>query len=78
MGQRQLPPRQGIAAVLEHNSDWLTIVKLPPYAPDLNPVEGLWAHLKTSLANLAPRTSHLAPRTSHDRRPDPTREEPPA
>nr|WP_240529928.1 transposase [Streptomyces mangrovisoli] len=23
----------------ERNSDWLTIVKLPPYAPDLNPVE---------------------------------------
>lgn len=23
------------------NSDWLTIVKLPPYAPDLNPVEGV-------------------------------------
>ncbi|MEU3133358.1 IS630 family transposase [Streptomyces sp. NPDC006854] len=40
----------------ERNSDWLTIVKLPPYAPDLNPVEGVWAHLKRSLANLAPRT----------------------
>ncbi|MEU3518295.1 transposase [Streptomyces sp. NPDC006654] len=35
------------------NSDWLTIVKLPPYVPDLNPVEGVWAHLKKSLANLA-------------------------
>ncbi|MFB7170153.1 IS630 family transposase [Streptomyces sp. NPDC056254] len=40
----------------ERNSHWLTIVKLPPYAPDLNPVEGVWAHLKKSLANLAPRT----------------------
>lgn len=40
----------------ERNSDWLTIVKLPPYAPDLNPVEGVWAHVKKSLANLAPRT----------------------
>ncbi|MFD5110071.1 transposase [Streptomyces cinereoruber] len=39
----------------ERNSNWLTIVKLP-YAPDLNPVEGVWAHLKKSLANLAPRT----------------------
>ncbi|WNZ10309.1 transposase [Streptomyces sp. 11x1] len=39
----------------ERNSDWLTIVKLPPYAPDLNPVEGDWAHVKKSLANLAPR-----------------------
>ncbi|GAA3068113.1 hypothetical protein GCM10010448_59300 [Streptomyces glomeratus] len=25
----------------ERNSDWLTIVKLPPYAPDLNPVAAL-------------------------------------
>nr|WP_237501078.1 transposase [Streptomyces sp. SID8381] len=38
----------------DRNSDWLTIVKLPPYAPDVNPVEGVWAHLKKSLANLAP------------------------
>ncbi|WP_282704302.1 transposase [Streptomyces sp. CC219B] len=40
----------------ERNSDWLTIAKLPPYTPDLNPVEGVWAHVKKSLANLAPRT----------------------
>lgn len=39
----------------DRNSDWLTIIKLPSYAPDLNPVEGVWAHLKKSLANLAPR-----------------------
>ncbi|MEV6750753.1 transposase [Streptomyces sp. NPDC051080] len=36
--------------------DWLTAVPLPGYAPDLNPVEGLWAHIKRSLANLAART----------------------
>lgn len=36
--------------------DWLTVVLLPGYAPDLNPVEGLWAHIKRSLANLAART----------------------
>ncbi|MFE7709142.1 transposase [Streptomyces sp. NPDC057486] len=35
---------------------WLTVVLLPGYAPDLNPVEGLWAHIKRSLANLATRT----------------------
>lgn len=33
--------------------DWLTVVLLPPYAPDLNPAEGVWSHLKRSLANLA-------------------------
>jgi hypothetical protein len=36
--------------------DWLTVVPLPGYAPNLNPVEGLWAHIKRSLANLAART----------------------
>jgi transposase len=32
---------------------WLTVVLLPAYAPDLNPVEGVWSHVKRSLANLA-------------------------
>jgi transposase len=33
---------------------WLQIEYLPAYAPDLNPVEGLWANLKgTELANRA-------------------------
>ncbi|MFE5331715.1 transposase [Embleya sp. NPDC056575] len=37
--------------------DWLTPTFLPPYAPDLNPVEGGWAHLKNGpLANLGART----------------------
>ncbi|MEU2744015.1 transposase, partial [Streptomyces sp. NPDC007095] len=35
--------------------EWLTVVLLPGYAPELNPVEGLWAHIKRSLANLAAR-----------------------
>ncbi|MFD0533248.1 hypothetical protein ACFQY7_05095 [Actinomadura luteofluorescens] len=26
---------------------------MPPYAPELNPVESVWAHLKRSLANPA-------------------------
>ncbi|WP_455578050.1 transposase [Actinomadura luteofluorescens] len=36
--------------------DWLTVFYLPPYAPELNPVEGVWAHLKRSLANLVKHT----------------------
>lgn len=31
---------------------WLTVYQLPLYAPELNPVEGVWSHLKRSLANL--------------------------
>jgi hypothetical protein len=33
---------------------WLTVERLPAYAPELNPVEGLWANLKAvELANFA-------------------------
>jgi DDE superfamily endonuclease len=32
---------------------WLSVYRLPAYPPDLNPVEGLWSHLKRSLANLS-------------------------
>lgn len=35
--------------------DWLTVFRLPAYAPELNPVESIWSHLKRSLANLAKR-----------------------
>jgi hypothetical protein len=33
--------------------DWLTVFQLPPYAHELNPVEGIWSVLKRSPANLA-------------------------
>jgi putative transposase len=35
--------------------DWLTVVRLPPWAHELNPVERVWAVLKRSLANLVKR-----------------------
>ncbi|MFD0883736.1 transposase [Streptosporangium algeriense] len=36
------------------NGDWLRVFQLPSYAPDLNPVEGLWSLLnRGGLANLA-------------------------
>jgi hypothetical protein len=35
--------------------DWLTVVQLPAYAPDLNPAEGVWANMKNGLGNLAAR-----------------------
>ncbi|MFE5550219.1 transposase, partial [Streptomyces sp. NPDC056534] len=39
--------------------DWLTLERLPAYAPELNPVESLWSSLKKhELANLA--GDHLA------------------
>lgn len=36
--------------IAEH--DWLTVYHLPPYAPQLNPVEGIWSLLRRgALAN---------------------------
>jgi putative transposase len=36
--------------------DWLTVVQLPGYAPDLNAVEGAWPVMKSGLGNHAART----------------------
>jgi hypothetical protein len=39
-------------AFLDSQRDWLTAERLPAYAPELNPVQGLWANLKDlELAN---------------------------
>jgi hypothetical protein len=45
----------GAMAELIAARDWLTVYRLPPYAPELNPVEAVWSHLKRSLANLTKR-----------------------
>ncbi|MFE7122467.1 transposase [Streptomyces sp. NPDC057654] len=45
-----------VSAGMKHRieaRDWLTVFQLPPYAPEFNPVEAVWAHMKRSLANLA-------------------------
>ena len=40
---------------------WLHVIQLPAYAPDLNPTEGVWSHVKHSLGNLAVTSvDHLA------------------
>jgi transposase len=42
---------------LATQADWLTVERLPAYAPDLNPVEALWSSVKgVELANLCPDT----------------------
>ena len=44
-------------AWLRCQRSWLVVEPLPGYAPDLNPVEGLWSSLKgVELANLAADT----------------------
>lgn len=32
---------------------WLMVIRLPAYAPDLNPTEGVWAWMKHDLTNIA-------------------------
>ncbi|MEV4246702.1 transposase [Streptosporangium canum] len=39
---------------IQAGDDWLTVVRLPSYAPDLNPAEGIWSLLNRGVpANLA-------------------------
>ncbi len=40
--------------ILAH-PDWLTEVRRPSYAPELNAAEGVWAAMKNGLGNLAAR-----------------------
>jgi putative transposase len=40
-------------AFIDAHPGWLTEVRLPAYAPDLNAVEGAWANMKGALGNLA-------------------------
>jgi transposase len=46
-------------AYVEAQGSWLTVHRLPAYAPELNPVEGLWAWSKGAAANFCPDS--LAP-----------------
>jgi transposase len=42
---------------LERQRHWLQVEQLPAYAPELNPVEAMWANLSArELANLCPET----------------------
>ena len=48
------PGGQAMREWIGSQRDWLVVEYLPAYAPDLNPVEGLWANLKgVELANRA-------------------------
>jgi hypothetical protein len=46
-----------MGAWIRTQRSWLVVERLPAYAPELNPVEGLWSSLKAvELANLAAPT----------------------
>ena len=47
--------RKAVQVLRQEHPDWLDVEWLPAYAPDLNPVEGIWGHTKYSdLANFIP------------------------
>lgn len=47
--------RSAVKRLRQRGATWLAVEWLPPYAPDLNPVEALWSHAKYStLANFVP------------------------
>ncbi len=48
--------RKAARLFAERGARWLQVEWLPPYAPELNPVEAAWNHTKYSdLANFVPR-----------------------
>ena len=47
--------RSAVRQLKEQGADWLSVEWLPPYAPDLNPVEAVWNQAKYSdLSNRVP------------------------
>ena len=47
--------RSAIRSLREAKASWLRVEWLPPYAPDLDPVEAVWSHTKcVYLANFIP------------------------
>lgn len=47
--------RSAVRKLREAGAAWLHVEWLPPYAPDLNPVEAIWGHAKyCDLANFVP------------------------
>lgn len=41
-----------IREFIDGRRQWLTVVGLSAYAPEVNPVEGVWSHIKRGLINL--------------------------
>ena len=42
-----------LADFARENKDWPRIYRMPAYAPELNPAEGIWSLLKRAIANFA-------------------------
>jgi hypothetical protein len=53
LGQLNIHLASELADFAAGNTEWLRIYRMLAYAPDLNPVEGIWSLLKRSVANFA-------------------------
>jgi transposase len=42
-----------LADFARENKEWLRIYRMPSYAPELNPAEGIWSLLKRAIASFA-------------------------
>jgi transposase len=57
---------QRMTAYLARQRPWLTVERLPAYAPELNPIEQVWGNVKTrELANVCASTVDLLRRPLH-------------
>jgi hypothetical protein len=57
----RLPAHRGgkVQAYIRSQSNWLRVEYLPPYAPELNPVEYFWSHLsRTDMAHFVGEGLH--------------------
>ena len=57
---------QRMTAYLAQQRAWLTVERLPAYAPELNPIEQVWGNVKTrELANVCAPTVNILRRPLH-------------
>lgn len=63
LSAHKVPP---LREFIDAHTDWLTVVHLPTYAPELNPAEGIWSMLTARLVNsTAHGLDHLAQTAKH-------------
>jgi hypothetical protein len=60
---------KAMRAFADGHPNWLTVIQLPGYAPDLNPVKGAWSSMK-SAPTVRPRRPSIPQWLQSDRSPE--------